>query len=142
MTLEHTAKWLETATGQDVVNRICDGFAEQEWRRAVQEREWNSLSGVARKENVCFYRTENGNKCAAGQILDDRDYQPAMEGKTWNYLVEHRLPHDGLIRGLQLIHDSGDDARTAEQQTEPARRFGITKADWPALPRPYVGPDT
>lgn len=47
-----------------------------------------------RKENdggwSCRYRGEDGRRCAAGQLLDDKNYLPRMEGKS----VEWLLPFD------------------------------------------------
>lgn len=57
---------------------------------------------------ACMYRAPDGCKCAAGAILPDDKYDPAMEGcnvysnqEFWNSLVEelHLLSH------LQSVHD-------------------------------------
>lgn len=74
---------------------------------------------------VCAYRGNNGCKCAAGILIPDAKYDPAMENgiiiiATDLYrttLISSRLVttvvaleegHDaGLVRGLQQVHDLG-----------------------------------
>jgi hypothetical protein len=36
----------------------------------------------AQESPECMYRTENGRKCAAGQLIPDAEYNPAMEYGT------------------------------------------------------------
>jgi hypothetical protein len=51
-----------------VFRQIVDGLIEQKLVRAVD------------KDNSCRYRTELGNKCAAGQLIPDCDYDLRFEG--------------------------------------------------------------
>ena len=34
-------------------------------------------------EGVCAYRSPNGRKCAAGQLIPDELYDPKIEGASW-----------------------------------------------------------
>jgi len=59
-------------------------------------------------DGFCAYRGENGMKCAAGVLIPDDQYKPAMEGIRWVYLVnrgliENKFKHE--IGELQNIHD-------------------------------------
>ena len=61
----------------------------------------------------CVYRGPDGLKCAAGCLLSAEEYRPTMEGKVWAYLVDRKMvpgAHQGLISGLQAIHDMRDAA--------------------------------
>lgn len=65
----------------------------------------------------CVYLASNGDRCAAGCLLDAVDYQPEMEGMVFGeprnldgppaelhwpaHLVEHKV----LIQRLQEVHD-------------------------------------
>lgn len=65
-------------------------------------------------EGVCLYRTPEGKSCAAGRWIADDLYQPMMEGKDIQGLIDKALiPRDHILKvklilanELQLIHDS------------------------------------
>jgi hypothetical protein len=63
---------------------------------------------------VCKYRSDDGLKCAVGCLIDDDHYEPSMEGKTVEILIElgllpeHLKPHKNLLIELQTIHDHDD----------------------------------
>ena len=69
------------------------------------------------KDNVCLYRGDDGTKCAAGCLITDEEYKPAMERKSISALMipppqsieygENSNPTTmvGLVQKLQHIHD-------------------------------------
>lgn len=58
-------------------------------------------------EKVCLYRGANGRKCAAGHVIPDAEYRPAMEGTRigaiWGPQDEDAA---ALLRDLQSAHDN------------------------------------
>lgn len=72
---------------------------------------FNLLRQNKRSENAnrqCLYRGPDGLKCAAGWIIADDEYDPAMETTSWTFNVdEFELPpeHRQLITRLQNTHD-------------------------------------
>jgi len=65
---------------------------------------------------VCYYRAENGDKCAAGCLISDEDYNPVIEGKdAKQQVVSDVLYKNGvdmtdrevshLVVTLQICHD-------------------------------------
>lgn len=57
----------------------------------------------------CMYRTAEGHKCAAGQLLPDDEYTIAMENRTpsANSTFRPLLTTDGgLLSRLQAAHDA------------------------------------
>lgn len=58
--------------------------------------------------NTCAYRGQNGDMCAAGCLMSDKEYREEFEGADWGTLVsEKNVPpaHEALIARLQSIHD-------------------------------------
>ncbi|MCI0564079.1 MAG: hypothetical protein MN733_36855 [Nitrososphaera sp.] len=54
------------------------------------------------------YRTHSGLKCPVGCLIDDSEYKPEFEGKSWNDLVKDSVvpyAHEHFILWLQIIHD-------------------------------------
>ncbi len=64
--------------------------------------------------NGCLYRAPEGRKCAAGCLIPDDLYTPAMEGRgiADSIVAEglERVPQGalGFLRSAQLIHDHRD----------------------------------
>lgn len=57
---------------------------------------------------ACRYRTEDGCKCAAGHLIPDDKYNPALEGYSLgdNRVAEAIGDHDRkLVGALQALHD-------------------------------------
>jgi hypothetical protein len=68
---------------------------------------------------ACFYRDQDGKKCALGIVISDAEYSPTMERQTLSMLLQnngdgYQLSHDtavemrlnfDLLRALQVIHD-------------------------------------
>ena len=103
--------------------------------------------GEPRSENaasgVCYYRHDNGAKCAAGLFIKDEDYHPQMEGKDIRTVmsvdsinVPPMLPrgyfgNDAAIEflhALQRCHDGATDAPNHMQSSlnDLASRYELT----------------
>ena len=65
---------------------------------------------------ICYYRSPNGDKCAAGCLISEENYSPSLEGKdAKNPTVADALFKDGvnmndldvarLVINLQICHD-------------------------------------
>jgi hypothetical protein len=71
-------------------------------------------SATIRADNSvrCLYRGPDGCKCAAGHLIPDEDFKPAMEGcsATNSIHIKEVLKRDGhnadLVFELQNAHDS------------------------------------
>jgi hypothetical protein len=99
------SKLTDKEKAQLIFNRIWEGFEKQEWRRS-----YKSPLG-------CMYRNDNGDKCAAGQLIDDKFYDPEMEcsistNPIVNKAIEASLGFDigegavkNFIRKCQIEHD-------------------------------------
>ena len=111
---------LKEATPQQVFDHVVNHLRAQKFR---------SIGA----DGTCFYRGEDGLKCAAGALIADTEYHPEMDmpedgyGTSWVNLVARGLvpdAHQKLIRELQLIHDSQNGQwDTAFQQT--AQKFQL-----------------
>jgi hypothetical protein len=95
----------------------------------------------ASTDSGCKYRTSDGLKCAAGCLIPDEQYQPAMEGcliRSYGHLTRGpasdclaRLGHDlPLVADLQWLHDKffgvGNNERFWTQAHEIAVAHGLT----------------
>lgn len=91
-------------TKQEIFDKVWNGFVKQGWRPATKE----AGSGV------CSYRTEDGRKCAAGQLILDSTYHQSMEGLGVDAgIVRNALGASGvgeenmpLVWALQRVHDN------------------------------------
>ena len=83
---------------------ICEGLAAQGWKQARNP-------GPLGK---CRYRTNNGLKCAVGQLIPDEVYDMGMEGETVHDFCDSGLfkfaggpPDVGThLARLQFAHDN------------------------------------
>lgn len=99
-----TLKTLPNATKQEVFNQVAHHLLTQ-GRQSV---------GSYKNEDIelttgCAYRGTNSDKCAAGCLMSDEEYQVSWEGKSWSTLVEKEIApdtHQRLISKLQIIHDT------------------------------------
>ena len=92
-----TLATLEFATAQQVFDQVKNHLLKQN-KKSINDN-------VSRD---CMYLSKNGEKCAAGCLIDDHEYHPSMETNSWLMLVQRgRVPHHhyDLISGLQHIHD-------------------------------------
>ena len=87
---------LDKATAQEVFDQVAVHMFKQN-ARSVREI-----------DEQCQYRGYGGLMCAAGCLIADDEYSPAMEGFSWDSLaVTGKVPkaHQDLILLLQEIHD-------------------------------------
>lgn len=91
---------------QPLFDRMVAGLRAQNWKKSTQSP----------TSKTCAYRNPNGLKCAVGHILDDEDYDPAMEEIEVHYLPKHVLekilgdpdPSERqyeFLNACQLAHD-------------------------------------
>ncbi len=99
-----------------VFRKIVDGLIKQKLVRAMDP-----------KTAVCKYKTADGNRCAAGQLIPDCDYTPAFESGvvdvigtpvnkyfTKNYQTE-------TIDMIRLCQSAHDHILSDKVETHPAR---------------------
>jgi hypothetical protein len=58
----------------------------------------------------CCYRTKDGHMCAVGCLITEEEYSPDLEGLGIDEIaskLERFIPHQELLRALQLVHDLG-----------------------------------
>ena len=76
----------------------------------------------------CSYRGENNLKCAAGCLIADSEYKPAMEKASWRDLIKSRqVPseHEDLIFALQHVHDGYHVSKWGAQLRNVAIEFSL-----------------
>lgn len=89
-----TLRTLVLSTAQQVFDQVADHLLAQGEKSML--------------EGKCVYNNHENLKCAAGCLIGDDEYDDLFEGNHWFELVNsEKVPkaHDGLIRGLQTIHD-------------------------------------
>lgn len=94
-----TLATLPQATAQEVFEQVANHLIKQ-----------NAKSiDTLNKEKLCVYLDKStGNKCAAGCLIADSEYNYHFENNTWYHLiVNYKIPnnHAELITRLQRIHD-------------------------------------
>lgn len=95
-----TLATLDTFTEQEVFEYVSKHLIKQ-------NRKSFSIIGSTGVKN-CVYRSSKGDKCAAGCLMSDEEYDQSMENKVWSILVSDGLitdKHKDLILELQKIHD-------------------------------------
>ena len=92
-----TLATLPQATEQEVFDQVKEHLLTQK----VQSK----------NSNDCAYRGDGGLMCAAGCLIDDKEYDPCMDNENdsdWSSLVSQCIfpnNHRELIQRLQNIHD-------------------------------------
>lgn len=112
---------LETGSAQDVFNYIANHLIKQGQP---------SMGGFA-----CLYRNPDGLSCAAGCLIPDDQYDPNMEGESWDNLVNIwnvvDKRHLNLIMSLQGIHDDWSAHKDIDRLLEAAERIAKQyKINW------------
>lgn len=108
---------------QVVFDRVWDHFVTKKNPRAVSKYE--------DRDDVCFYRTKEGNRCAIGLLIPDAEYRPEMDEPSLNGLrqacdlsptlrfIEEACEAEAssgytsgytFLAGLQRCHDIASDA--------------------------------
>lgn len=111
-----TLKTLPQASAQEVYDQVRDHLLQQ-----------NAQS--LRDPSHCAYRSPSGQRCAAGCLIADGEYENRMEGFSWRDLwVRGLVPdvHRGLISELQRVHDCVPVTLWAGQLKVIAVRHGLT----------------
>ena len=95
-----TLKTLPKATPSEVFWQAFDVLTSQK-----------AMSFFVRTSGLisCRYRDGRGNRCGAGTVFSDAEYDPNWEGDTWPSLVKYYdvIPNDhcDLITDIQRFHD-------------------------------------
>jgi hypothetical protein len=97
-------------TPQEIYNQVVAHLRQQNSQ---------SLLETPLADTACAYRGVDGKKCAVGCVIEDSEYRPWMEGLSIGgillrlqssdpcpALCERLETHQGLLRGLQSVHDS------------------------------------
>lgn len=96
---------------QEMFNRSVKGLMDQGMVKSSAPR--TATSSV----NTCMYRGPNNTKCAAGHLIEDEDYDPDMENKPINIVVNmyrdlksfvgmvHNPNLLAMVGQLQKVHD-------------------------------------
>lgn len=100
-------------TNQEAFDTIVNGLrrqAKKSGRPATPDEINDGYNGF-----VCLYRSPDGCKCGAGQIIPDEDYAPSMENKDFyavydTYDRSYELSYEGvqIVTELQRVHDYKD----------------------------------
>jgi len=75
----------------------------------------------------CAYRTDCGNKCLVGHLIEDKDYSPLMDDYSGppvdmlgqkGLLPEYLAAYIPLLADLQLAHDTATSSNYEEFKSE------------------------
>ena len=104
-------KNLHEATAQQVFDQVATHLLVQNKRSSAPADNQDGGEEAQGISGVCLYR-HGDLKCAAGCLIADDEYDPRMEKKVWNLLLDNALgfnitpKHSDLITRLQRIHDN------------------------------------
>ncbi|MCI0563961.1 MAG: hypothetical protein MN733_36260 [Nitrososphaera sp.] len=110
-----TLKTLSSATTQEVFGHVASHLLRQNRQSLSPKLEYS-------------YRGVGWLKCSAGCLMDDSEYDPSWERKTWNALIETGVvpaQHCDLIRELQLVHDRRSPDSWRESLEQVANQFNL-----------------
>lgn len=110
-----TLKNLHLATEQEVFDQVANHLLTQKRK---------SKDG----EILCKYRDSKGNKCAAGCLISDKEYDETMEKISWTQLAKNgTVPHyhGVLIRDLQIVHDDEYPSRWKSALKRVAKKYRL-----------------
>lgn len=113
-----TLKTLPIVTAQEVFNQVAHHLLTQN-RQSFGP--YNDTTG-------CTYRGTHSDKCAAGCLMSDEEYQVSWEGKSWGTLVDKEIApdaHQWLISKLQNIHDTSQPQNWQEALNSLAKSQGL-----------------
>jgi hypothetical protein len=90
----------------------------------------------------CAYKNSDGQSCAAGCLIGEKEYDQSFEGKDWcNLLSDGKVPdvHYGLISSMQKVHDThyADNWYSALQKTAAVYGFDTANLDMYAKENNY-----
>ena len=118
-----TLKNLHEATAQQVFTQVATHLLTQKHRSVIY-----TLDNGER----CAYKGNNGLMCAAGCLIADDEYQPAMDAGNVNWYGLRREgyvgtdSHTDLISDLQYVHDKIDTKGWEKELTKVAKSHRLT----------------
>lgn len=89
------------------INNLAESTTEEVFEY-IRHHLLTQMQQSKNDKGICFYRNEQGLKCASGCLIPDDMYYPDMEYKKWHSLVTRKFvpeDHMELIQEMQLIHD-------------------------------------
>lgn len=92
------------------INNLAESTTEEVFEY-IKHHLLTQMQQSKNDKGACFYKNEQGLKCAAGCLIPDDMYNPDFENKKWySLVVEKSVPkeHRELIRNMQCIHDYND----------------------------------
>lgn len=108
-------------TPQEIFDTVVNHLRKQGHKSYLSEAQIETLKITKGASSVCAYRSPDGDKCAAGALITDEEYDVKMEGvgiapllknNTFEFVpasLRDRLgEHHLLIEELQFIHDRVD----------------------------------
>jgi len=103
MTIAQVVDVAAIKTAQEIFTYVLTFLREQKFASTKSDR------------HACAYRGDFDMKCAVGCLISDDEYDPEIEGKSFNNLDQYASikamyyrfkPHLLLLNRLQIAHDS------------------------------------
>ena len=95
--------------------KLTNGWTKETMKEAIIKGNNGTKSAdLSETGSICRYRRADGNKCAVGCFIQDKDYKPHFELATLPELsaMLGYLPlHPEGLRELQIVHDRTLDSR-------------------------------
>jgi hypothetical protein len=110
-----TLKTLPQATALEVFNQVEEHLLSQ------------GVKSIEKDNDACKYR-HNDLSCAAGCLISDEEYYPAIEGNPWDDLVKNGIvprEHCDLIEELQWIHDESEVEEWPQELAKLKKKMGL-----------------
>lgn len=92
------------------INNLAESTTEEVFEY-IRHHLLTQMQQSKNDKGICFYRNEQGLKCAAGCLIPDDMYYPDLEYRKWHSLVTQEFApedHMELIQEMQRIHDRYD----------------------------------
>lgn len=92
------------------INNLAESTTEEVFEY-IRHHLLTQMQQSKNDKGACFYRNEQGLKCAAGCLIPDDMYYPDLEYRKWHALVTRNFApedHMELIQEMQRIHDDYD----------------------------------
>lgn len=89
------------------INNLAESTTEEVFEY-IRHHLLTQMQQSKNDKGACFYKNEQGLKCAAGCLIPDDMYNSNFEYKSWGSLVRQKsVPEDhiGLIQRMQYMHD-------------------------------------
>jgi hypothetical protein len=139
---------------QQIFDTVVNHLRQQGHKSFCSEEQIETLELVQGSSPICAYRSPEGDKCAAGILITDEEYNVKMEGlgiatllryEDRNFVpasLRERLgQHYELIESLQFTHDRTDVEDWEDAWQDIARSYGLTYSK-PNAPDSQTSHDT